>query len=233
MFEFEKLSGIVAIFYNAVIAKGFTYLYHQIAEEIVAGVQSGKVLDIGTGPGHLAIEIAKLNNQLEIVGLDLSPKMINIARKNAAAAKIGNPQKRTIGARVKFEVVDAHNLPYHDNSFDFVYSTFSLHHWRNRVKVLNECLRVVKNDGLVWIYDFIRDATRKEIKKTIGADGTNFHHFYLPFFIPFHGLKTEEYYSREMEGAVENNWCVVFKLEKKDAMMCIKLRKITDACRKC
>ncbi|MFQ5867934.1 MAG: class I SAM-dependent methyltransferase, partial [bacterium] len=186
MFELEKIPGIGAIFYNAVAAKGFMGLYQRIAKEIVTEIKSGKVLDIGTGPGYLPIEIAKLNNQLEIIGVDLSHRMINIAHKNARIAKID---------RVKFEVANAHDLPYQNNSFDFVFSTLSLHHWRDRIKVFNECSRIVKNGGLVWIYDFRKDATRKEIKKTIGVNGANFRHFYLSFSLRFHGLKTEEYFS--------------------------------------
>lgn len=225
IFELEEIPGLGAFFYNALAAKGFTYLYHKIAEEIVAEIKSGKILDIGSGPGYLAIEIARLNSQLEIIGIDLSHKMIDIARKNAATSKIGGPEGGPLDCRIKFEVADAHNLPYPNNSFDFVCSTFSLHHWRCREKVFNECSRVVKNGGLVWIYDFRRDATKKEIRKTIGANGTNFRHFYLTFSIPFHGLKTDEYFSGEMREAIEKNGFAVLKIEKQNAMVCIKLER--------
>ena len=223
IFELEEIPGLGATFYNAVAAKGFTGLYHKIAEEIVAEIKSGKILDIGTGPGYLAIEIARLNSQLEIIGIDLSHKMIDLARKNAATGKIGSPKGRPLGCRIKFEAADAHNLPYPNNSFDFVCSTFSLHHWKNREKVLNECARVVKDNGLVWIYDFRRDATRQEIKKTIDANKANFRHLYLSYFLPLHGLKTEEFYSTKMREDIEKNGFLSFTAEKKDAMMCIKL----------
>ena len=161
--EIEGIPGIVAVFYNAVAAKGFRRLYQEIAEEIVTEVKSGKILDIGTGPGYLPIEIARLNSQLEITGIDLSRKMVDIAHKNAEIAKVD---------RARFEVADVHDLPYQDNSFDFVLSTLSFHHWRDMAKGFSECSRVVRDGGSVWIYDIRKDATREEIKKTIAGSPT-------------------------------------------------------------
>lgn len=225
MFELEAIPGVAALFYNAVAAKGFTGLYRRIAEEITDEVKSGKILDIGTGPGYVAIEIAKLNSHLEIVGIDLSPKMVSIANKNSELKRTYYPEGDHLGGRVTFEIADAHDLPYHDNSFDFVFSTFSLHHWKRRDRVLNECARVVKDNGLVWIYDFRRDATRQEIKKTIDANRTDFRHLYLSYFLPLHGLRTEEFYSTKMKEDIEKNGFLSFKVEKKDAIMCIKSKR--------
>ena len=230
--EIEKIPGIVAIFYDAVAARGFMRLYQEIAEEIVTEVKSGKILDIGTGPGSLPIEIAKLNSQLEMTGIDLSRRMVDLAHKNAETAKID---------RARFEVADVHDLPYQNNSFDFVLSTLSFHHWRDIAKGLSECSRVVRNGGLVWIYDIRKDATRKEIKRTIGGNGAvvsptkrgkkidAFRRFYLSFGLPFHGLKTEEYFSGEIREAIEKNGFSSFEIEKKNAMICIKLRKLSNA----
>lgn len=200
----EQIPGIAAIFYNILAAKGFITLYKKIAKEIVSKIKSGKILDIGTGPGYLPIEIAKLNNQLEITGIDLSSKMINIANKNIQMSKID---------RVRFEVADAHNLPYENNTFNFVISTFSLHHWKNRAKVFKECRRVVKNNCSIWIYDFKRDAPRKEIKKTIISK--SFYTWYLSWAIKFHGLKTEEWNS------INNN----FSIKGDGTLVCLKKKK--------
>ena len=84
----EKIPGIVANFYNGMAAKGFKGLYQRLAEGIVSEIKSGNILDIGTGPGYLPIEIARLNSQLNITGIDLSTRMINIAKENARSAKI-------------------------------------------------------------------------------------------------------------------------------------------------
>ena len=204
MFKPEKISGIVANFYNGMAAKGFTGLYKRLAEEIVTEIESGNILDIGTGPGYLPIEIAKLNSRLEIIGIDLSTRMIHIATENAETAQID---------RVKFEVADAHVLPYENSSFDFVFSSMSLHHWRDRDQVFKEMRRVLKNDCLAYIWDFKKDATRKEFRKTIMSN--SFFGRYLSLALRFHGLRTEEWKSLNSRFPVKWN----------GALICLTLRK--------
>ena len=93
----------------------------RVVEEVCAVVSSGKILDVGTGPGYLPFEIARKAHALEIVGIDLSPGMVALARKTTE--KIGLAQ------RVSFQVANASSLPFEDKTFDLVVSTLSLHHW--------------------------------------------------------------------------------------------------------
>lgn len=65
--------------------KGF---YESLAKDIVSRMDQGKVLDVGTGPGNLTIEIAKRAPNLEIIGADLSKVLIKIARETAKKAGI-------------------------------------------------------------------------------------------------------------------------------------------------
>jgi ubiquinone/menaquinone biosynthesis C-methylase UbiE len=66
--------------------------YRRLAHEVVAlGVPpGGKVLDVGTGPGYVAIEVARLlqGTGCEVVGMDLSKAMLTIAAENAAKEKL-------------------------------------------------------------------------------------------------------------------------------------------------
>ncbi len=204
MFELEKIPGLAAILYNAVAARGFKSLYKKLAEEIVTEVKSGKVLDIGTGPGCLPIEVSKLNARLEIIGIDLSSKMIDLARKNSEAAKVD---------RVGYELADAHNLPYPNDSFDFIFSSSSLHHWRYRDQVFREIRRVLKNDGSAYIWDFRKDASKREIKTTIVS--SSFYALYLSWALKFHGLRTEEW------RALDNR----FSVRWNGALACLILKK--------
>ncbi|MDQ2984677.1 MAG: class I SAM-dependent methyltransferase [Actinomycetota bacterium] len=71
----------------------------------------GRVLDLGTGTGRGAFAIARRIPRAEVVGLDVSDRMIDEARKNVPAELAG---------RVRFEVGDAARLPYDDASFDLV-----------------------------------------------------------------------------------------------------------------
>lgn len=110
------------------------------------GIKSGTVLDIGTGSGLLAIELAKIkDNHFDIIAIDISENMIRKATENARRAGVGD--------RIKFLVSTAAALPFPDDSFDFVMSYASLHHWLEPVAVFNEVGRVIKETGGIIIRD--------------------------------------------------------------------------------
>lgn len=128
-------------------------LYNEVAEEVTATLASGRVLDVGTGPGYLPIAIARRAPSLDITGIDLSPTMVRIARTNA--------KKGGFADRVRFLRANASDLPFEDGYFDFVVSTLSLHHWSKPLECLKEILRVLKEDREAWIYDARRDTTKE------------------------------------------------------------------------
>jgi ubiquinone/menaquinone biosynthesis C-methylase UbiE len=103
------------------------------------------VLDVGTGPGRLPVEIARHNPQVWVTGLDVSPRMIEAAR---AAIEPGQ--------QVIAEVGDVGRLPYRDGSVDLVVSTLSQHHWPDPAAALAELARVLAPGGRIWIYDLRR-----------------------------------------------------------------------------
>jgi ubiquinone/menaquinone biosynthesis C-methylase UbiE len=106
------------------------------------------VLDVGTGPGRLPVEIARRSPQVWVTGLDVSPRMIEAAR---AAIEPGQ--------QVIAEVGDVARLPYRDGSVDLVVSTLSQHHWPDRSAAIQELARVLAPGGRIWIYD-LRPALR-------------------------------------------------------------------------
>ena len=110
------------------------------------GIKSGRVLDIGTGSGRLAIELAKAKgNNFEITGLDVSANMLQKAGENA--------QKSGVGDKIKFVPGNADSLPFPDGYFDLVISYASLHHWFRPALVFKEAQRVAKKGGAVIIRD--------------------------------------------------------------------------------
>lgn len=110
------------------------------------GIKSGRVLDLGTGSGRLAIELARVKDaHFEITGLDISAGMLKKARENARRAGVAD--------KIKFILATAAELPFQDKSFDLVMSYASLHHWSQPGEVFNEAQRVTKTQGNIIIRD--------------------------------------------------------------------------------
>ena len=119
--------------------------YQKIADEILSDFKAGLVLDLGTGPGYLPIEIAKRSPKINVVGIDLCKKLIHIARANAAAAGLSS--------QLSFEIGNAARLRFQEASFDMVISTGMLHSLKEPVKVFREIHRLLKKDARAWILD--------------------------------------------------------------------------------
>ena len=114
----------------------------------LAQVKAGdKVLDVGCGSGRLTMAAqgwAGADGQA--VGIDPSPEMIQVARRNAARA----------GLKVKFEVGVVESLPFPGGSFDVVLNRLMLHHLPDDLKQrgLAEMCRVLKPGGVCLVVDF-------------------------------------------------------------------------------
>jgi ubiquinone/menaquinone biosynthesis C-methylase UbiE len=131
--------------YNVIATRHLRGVYRRFAQDIAASAPEGAaVLDIGTGPGVLLAELARLRPDLQLTGVDLSPDMITAATRNLAP----------YGARATAEVGDVTALPLADQSFDLIVSSFSLHHWDDPEAAVPELARVLRPGGRVQIYDF-------------------------------------------------------------------------------
>jgi ubiquinone/menaquinone biosynthesis C-methylase UbiE len=108
----------------------------------------GRVLDIGTATGSLAIEFAKAIPGVEVVGLDLSDVALELAKANA--------QENGVSSRVFFKAGNAEDMPFEDDPFDAVISGNTLHLIENPVRMFDEIHRVLKPQGKFIISDFRR-----------------------------------------------------------------------------
>lgn len=132
--------------------------YRIIAKDILTYSSRGSLLDIGTGPGGLLVEMNRLAPEMTLTGLDASPSMVKRARKNMHRAGLA----RTITIREG----NASNLPFPDASFDTVVSTGSIHHWKDPNKALNEIYRVLTFGGYALIYDLVSDTPSTIMRQT-------------------------------------------------------------------
>ena len=90
-----------------------------------------RVLEIGSGPGHVANHLAKLG--ASVTGVDFSARMVEVAKKKY-------PQ-------VTFEQADAEDLPFEADCFDAVVANYVVHHLARPERVFNEVCRVLKPGG--------------------------------------------------------------------------------------
>jgi ubiquinone/menaquinone biosynthesis C-methylase UbiE len=108
------------------------------------------VLEVGCGTGRFAIALWELTNS-RIVGLDVSPGMLNTAKTKPSAANI--------------EWIEAHaeTIPYAGKAFDCVFMVFAMHHFQDKRRALEEICRVLKPGGRLVIATASHGMLQKEI----------------------------------------------------------------------
>ena len=120
-----------------------------IAGALRQSVTQGYGLDLGTGPGYVAREIARQRPDLKMVGLDLAAHMVERASQQQAGAE---PYRHGMWLHG-----DGHRLPFANGTLDLVVSSFALHHWDEPLCVLNEMARVLAPKGRYYIADVCRE----------------------------------------------------------------------------
>jgi SAM-dependent methyltransferase len=108
----------------------------------------GRLLDLGCGGGHFSFALAP--HLREVVAYDLSPEMLAVVARAARERGLGNVVTRQ-GV--------AESLPFEADSFDFVLSRFSAHHWRDFDAGLREAARVLKPGGIAGFVDSVSPGT--------------------------------------------------------------------------
>ena len=188
-FTIQRIPGPLASLYEKATRLVIKSYYSQVAKEILSTFHQGPLLDLGTGPGYLPIELVKRSPDVRIIGIDLSRLLIRMARANAL--------RTGCAARVHFEVGNAANLRFRSESFDRVVSTGMLHVLRDPASVLRECWRVLKPGQEAWIYDPARVSSQVNVaewKASLNSFERQMYRF-LPLFArlnPPHSCTREE-----------------------------------------
>lgn len=127
--------------------------YCEVAERLKAFLPNGgDMLEIASGPGFLAIEMARSSN-FRVTGIDISKTFLELARKNATEA----------GVPVQFHGGNAQELPFAENSFDLLVCRAAFRTFREPEKALKEMYRVLRTHGTGLIIDLRKDASILEI----------------------------------------------------------------------
>lgn len=118
-----------------------------LVEHLTAGKQ---VLDVGSGPGTITVDIAERVFPGTATGLDIAPDMKTRAESYAEARGCHNAE---------FRVGDAYSIDAEDGSYDIVHAHQVLQHLANPAAALVEMMRVVKPDGIIAVRDVIYSST--------------------------------------------------------------------------
>ncbi len=130
-------------------------VYAALARRSTAGLTYDEdnpvVLDLGSGPGFLMVEIKRLLPQARVIGVDPSEPMLNIARDNADGTGFSDIETRS---------GQAEKIPIESKTISLLISQWSLHDWEDLKKGFSEISRVLKPNGVVVISDWGRSYPR-------------------------------------------------------------------------
>jgi demethylmenaquinone methyltransferase/2-methoxy-6-polyprenyl-1,4-benzoquinol methylase len=124
---------------NHTLSCGTDFYWRKCAANIVASWQPGKIVDLATGTGDLALALQKKLPDAEVTGVDFVPEMLELAQRKGV--------RKTI-------LADAMQLPFSDGSFDCVTIAFGLRNMGNWGGALAEMSRVLGRDGHLLVLEF-------------------------------------------------------------------------------
>lgn len=129
---------------NRVISFGIDIKWRKKVVEIVNKQQPDTILDIATGTGDLAINLAKTSAS-KIIGFDISPGMLEVGKKKITHKQLDHKIEMVLG--------DSEKMPFDDNSFDAITVAFGIRNFENLEQGLSEILRVLKPKGVFVILE--------------------------------------------------------------------------------
>jgi demethylmenaquinone methyltransferase/2-methoxy-6-polyprenyl-1,4-benzoquinol methylase len=141
---FDRIAGLYDHM-NTVMTAGLHHRWRRRAADLAAVGSGGRVLDVATGTGDLAFELAtRVGSEGEVVGTDFSERMLELARGKARSTGDG---------RVRFEAANALALPYRDGEFDAATVGFGARNFSDLERGLREMTRVVRPGGRVVVLE--------------------------------------------------------------------------------
>ncbi len=161
--EFGLASESEAVKEYRRLNRDFMYAnYPLIADEIIASLRREKpcIVDMGTGLGSLARELAKRLPAGRIYGIDISAEMLDEAQAINATEMVSN---------LTLMRSDINRLPFADDTFDGIVSFGVLHHLGDVAHAFSEIRRVLRQGGEAFLYDLRKDPPGAMVSEIVTA----------------------------------------------------------------
>ncbi|GAB4537209.1 MAG: bifunctional demethylmenaquinone methyltransferase/2-methoxy-6-polyprenyl-1,4-benzoquinol methylase UbiE [Thermodesulfovibrionia bacterium] len=156
---------------NRLLSLGRDRHWRRFAVSNLPMIKKGIFLDVATGTGDVAIEIAqRYPRDVKIIGVDISEDMIKLGIKKIERLGLNN--------RIELQYGDVNNLPFEDGRFDAALIAFGIRNVENYERGIREMVRVVKDGGRVIILEFTSLKNPLFIRP---------YHCYVTRFLPFVG----------------------------------------------
>ena len=133
---------------NTVMTGGRHYAWRKRATRMAVEGLSGPALDIATGTGDFAFDLARRPEVTWVVGMDFTREMLTIANGKATRQKLSGQTTFTTG--------DAHSLPFKDDQFICATVGFGIRNFIDLPTALREMVRVVRPGGRVVSLEIVR-----------------------------------------------------------------------------
>jgi SAM-dependent methyltransferase len=121
--------------------------------DLAAPAPSDRVLDVACGWGFVALAFAP--RARSVTGVDLTPEMVELARREAAQRGVRN---------VEYELGAAEDLRFGAGSFEIATCRFTFHHFADPERALFEMKRVLTPDGRIVLYDYVAAADERKAR---------------------------------------------------------------------
>lgn len=166
---FNNISGTYD-FLNHFLSLGIDIIWRKKAIKELLKDQPQKILDVATGTGDFAFESIKILKPKQIIGVDISAGMLEVAKKKIT--------ERNLSQVFSVQLGDSEGLHFEDNTFDAITVAFGVRNYENLQKGLADMLRVLKPGGKVVVLEF---------SKPRAFPIKQLYHFYFKYATPFFG----------------------------------------------
>jgi len=141
---FDQIAGRYDLL-NRLMSMGIDQSWRRKTVDALDLPANARVLDLATGTGDLALMIARLHSDADVIGSDPSSRMLEVGVEKVARSGVSD--------RVQLELGDAQALPYENDSFDGCCIAFGIRNVPDRNAALAEMARVTKPGGRVAVLE--------------------------------------------------------------------------------